>query len=200
MAFYNTQNLPNFSLTSSEKNAGQSLQMLRNGFDQKIEVDAGTGVNITYATEDFISGWIIRTPDLFEDTSIDITESATTIIQKIKDKLRSIVGPNFPIHAGFSFDFGIYCENENAAIEIYPGTGVKFGIAGDFGLVLPGAVSWFRLTVVAITDDGAPENEVYISQLSGRDFFPFLAPTSWLKSEATAIKKTAQLVKLGLKK
>ena len=198
MAFYNTQNLLNFSITSGEKNSGQSLQMLRNGFSQKIEVDAGSGVDIVYATEDLLSGWIIRTPDLFEDTSIDFTEDADTMLEKIKAKVRSIAGPNFPIHAGFNFDFAIYCENPDAAIEIYGGAGVKFGIIGDFGLVLPGAVSWFRCTVAATVDDGADSNEIYISQLSGRDFYPFLAPSSFVKSDAFQAKRQAKRAKLAL--
>jgi hypothetical protein len=198
MAFYNTQNLLNFSITSGEKNSGQSLQMLRNGFDQKIEVDAGSGVDIVYATEDLLSGWIIRTPDLFEDTSIDFTEDADTMIEKIKAKVRSLAGPNFPIHAGFSFDFAIYCENPDAAIEIYGGTGVKLGFTGDFGLVLPDAVSWFRCTVAAIVDDGAEFNEIYISQLSGRDFLPFLSPTSLVNKDEFKAKRQAKRTKLGL--
>ena len=200
MAFYNTQNSPTFSIVSGEKNSGQSLQLLRNGLEQKIKVDGGSGVDIVYRTEDLLSGWIIRTPDLFEDTSIDYTEDADTMIEKIKAKVRALAGPNFPIHVGFTFDFAIYCDNINAAIEIYGGTGVKFGFIGDYGLVLPGAVSWFRCTVSELVEEGADFNEVYISQLSGRDYFPFLLPTSFVKSETFQAKRTAKLAKLKLKK
>ncbi len=157
MSFYNTANLPNSQVRDPAVQNARNFHFIQRGYHQSQEIDAGSGIDITYTGLQLVQGWILRTQN---GTSNDNVPTATQILSAVNSDLIKISNRTpYPIKNGFWWDFGIYNEGSDA-ITLFPNTGVVFGFVNFFNIP-SGKSSWFRVT---ITDTEAPE--AYITQLS----------------------------------
>jgi hypothetical protein len=181
MSFYDTTNLPNFNPLVPGLNQVNKYQEV--GVNQRIKTDAGNGIDITYSVDQILKGLIVRDPEVAESNeTIDTVPTADEIIAALKLNQQNY-NKYTTISAGFYIDFAIYNEGSNEQLIVaIPNTGVSFGVGPlGVGLIFPGSVAWFRMTVVDSVDDGDAYNYIYISQISGFDYLPFLSapgPTS----------------------
>ena len=157
MSFYNTTNPANSQVRDPVQQNARNFHFIQRGYHQSQEINAGSGIDITYTGLQLVQGWILRTQD---GASNDNVPTATEILSAVESDLMKISnGAPYPIKNGFWWDFGIYNEGSDD-ITLLSNTGVVFGFV-NFFTIPDGKSSWFRVT---ITDTEAPE--VYITQLS----------------------------------
>jgi hypothetical protein len=162
MSFYSTTNPANSQVRDPVVQNARNFHFIQRGYHQSQEIDAGSGIDITYTPLQMIQGWIIRTPAA---ASNDTTPTALEILQGLQSDLNKVSNSApYVIKNGFWWDFAIYNEGTDEII-LGPGSGVVFGIPTSFTIPFGRSV-WMRCT---IADANTVTPEVYITQLSSPD-------------------------------
>ena len=159
MSFYSVTNPANSQVRDPVQQNARNFHFIQRGYHQAQEIDAGSGIDITYTPLQLIQAWILRTPDA---ASNDTTPTAADILTGLRaDLLKISNGAPYPVKNGFWWDFGIYNEGTDE-ITLNPGAGVVFGVPTTFSVPATKSV-WFRITITDVTE-GA--EEAYVTQLS----------------------------------
>jgi hypothetical protein len=163
MSYYSVRNPNNFVTQDPNILTQQSIQFLKNGFQQPFE-EIIEGADVTYTPEQFLKRYIVR-DNLGGATSNDVTPTAADLIEALNNnqwiKRTNQLNQDVTVQNGFYFDVIIYNEGADDVV-ITGNTGVTIGIISSI-TINPGKIAVIRVIVTGIT---AGAEEVYISVLS----------------------------------